>query len=98
MFQNQVKKKSQRKKDRERFWNQVEKEKEVEKKKGEDGDRSGYTCVVEKKQEEKKKHMDKRNEKTREKKKKKNIWIKEMKNNIKNKKLQFKNATTIFSQ
>ena len=32
------------------------------------------------------------------KRKKKNIWIKEMKNNIKNKKLQFKNATTIFSQ
>ena len=36
--------------------------------------------------------------KKQEKKKEKNIWIKEMKNNIKNKKLQFKNATTIFSQ
>ena len=36
--------------------------------------------------------------KKQEKKKEKYIWIKEMKNNIKNKKLQFKNATTIFSQ
>ena len=41
-------------------------------KKGENGDRNGYTCVMEKKQKEKK---IKRNE-----------WMKEMKNNIKNKK------------
>ena len=46
---------SWRKKERERFQNQVEKEKEVVKK-GEDKDRSGYTCVVNKKQEEKKKY------------------------------------------
>ena len=71
MFWNQVekekksrKRESWRKKKRERFWNLVEKEKEVEKK-GEDGDRSGYTCVVEKKREKrkkkKKKHMDEKN-------------------------------------
>ena len=41
------------KKKRERFWNLVEKEKEVEKK-GEDGNKSGHTCMVEKKQEKKK--------------------------------------------
>ena len=61
MFWNQVekgKKKSRKreswiKKKRERFWNLVEKEKEVEKK-GEDGNKSGHTCMVEKKQEKKK--------------------------------------------
>ena len=65
------------------FWNQVEKERVGERerrvlessirkrsrKKGEDRNRSGYACVVEKKQE-----------------KKKNVWMKERKNNIKNKK------------
>ena len=45
----------------------------------------GYTCVVDKKQEKKKR------------KKKGNIWMKERKNNTKNKKLQFRNATTMFS-
>ena len=30
-------------------------------------------------------------------KRKKNVWMKERKNNTKNKKLQFRNATTIFS-
>ena len=42
----------------------------------------GYTCVVDKMQEKKKK-------------KKKNVWMKEK---AKNKKSQFKNNTTIFSQ
>ena len=31
-------------------------------------------------------------------KKKRNVWMKERKNNIKNKKSQFRNATTIFLQ
>ena len=31
-------------------------------------------------------------------KEKKTVWMKERKNNTKNKKLQFRNATTIFSQ
>ena len=44
------------KKKKERFWNLVEKEKEVEKK-GEDGNKSGHTCMVEKKKEKKRKKM-----------------------------------------
>ena len=47
------KRESWTKKKRDRFWNLVEKEKEVEKK-GEDGNKSGHTCMVEKKKRKKK--------------------------------------------
>ena len=82
MFWNQVEKRKKKgrkreswiKKKRERFWNLVEKEVG---KKGEDGNKSGHTCMVEKKQEKKK---EKKKERRR------NVWTKERKNNIKNKK------------
>ena len=68
------------------FWNQVEKEKENRKKRELEKERERerewvYVCC---------------GEKTRGKKKKRNVWMKEGKNNIKNKKWQFKNATQYF--